>query len=64
MSDPDNKEPELSARDAHSEAEPPRFDKATVQAALKRSAAGANELHGQIKEVFALTDSSATLRLR
>jgi hypothetical protein len=42
----------------------PRLTVALVQAALQRAAAGADELNDQLREVFELSDSSATLRLR
>lgn len=43
---------------------PPELTEAAVKEALRTSAEGANELNKKLKEVFALSDASATLRLR
>ena len=43
---------------------PPELTEAAVKQALRQSADGANELNEKLKEVFALSDASATLRLR
>ena len=43
---------------------PPELTEAAVKEALRQSAEGANELNKKLKEVFALSDASATLRLR
>lgn len=42
----------------------PRLTVELVHAALRRAAPGADELNDQLREVFELSDSSATLRLR
>lgn len=46
------------------ESTPPTITEADIKQALKQAAAGANDLHEQLKEVFVLNDASATLRLR
>lgn len=43
---------------------PPQLTTDAVKAALRRAAPGANELHQKLRELFTLTDASATLRLR
>ncbi len=43
---------------------PPKLSKQQVHAALKQSSKGSNELGRELKEVFALSDASASLRLR
>jgi hypothetical protein len=43
---------------------PPELTEAVVKEALRQSAEGANELNKKLKEVFVLSDASATLRLR
>jgi len=46
------------------ESNPRELTEAAVIEALRNSADGANELNRELKEVFALSDTSATLRLK
>ncbi len=57
-------EPKKSPEDAPPDSIPPPLTEAEVKEALRQSADGANELNQKLKEVFALSDTSATLRLR
>ena len=42
----------------------PQFTVETIREGMKRSAKGADELNKQLKDVFSLSDSGASLRLR
>ena len=59
-----NDKPDSSPDDDARDSAPPELTEAAVKAALQQSAEGANELNKKLKEVFALHDASATLRLR
>jgi hypothetical protein len=59
-----NNEPGKKPEDESRDSSPPELTEADVRDALRQSADGANELNKKLKEVFALTDASATLRLR
>jgi hypothetical protein len=61
MSDQQKKGPD---DDAPPDSTPPPLTEAEVKEILRQSAEGANELNQKLKEVFALSDTSATLRLR
>jgi hypothetical protein len=59
-----NTEPKDHDDEASPDSVPPELTEAAVKEALRQSAEGANELNKKLKEVFSLSDTSATLRLR
>jgi hypothetical protein len=57
-------EPKKEDDDTPPASSPPQLTETAVNEALRKSADGANKLNETLREVFALSDTSATLRLR
>ena len=56
--------PEVALSFARPPEVPPVLTEAQVLEAVARAVPGANSLHNDLREVFALNDASSTLRLR